>query len=57
MIETSLSVFNESLYTIVRDNTQVLLSWQRTMLANRMVPRPVVNLKASRGVALIAHHL
>jgi hypothetical protein len=36
VIETSLSVFNESLYTIVRDNTQVLLSWQRTMLANRM---------------------
>ena len=57
MIETSLSVFNESLYPIVRGNTQVLLSWQRTMLANRMVPRPVVNLKASRGVALIAHHL
>ena len=57
MIETSLSVFNESLYTIVRGNTQVLLSWQRTMLANRMVPRPCGNIKASRGVALIAHHL
>ncbi len=57
VIETSLSVFNESLYTIVRGNTQVLLSWQRTMLANRMVPRPCGNIKASRGVALIAHHL
>jgi hypothetical protein len=37
VIETSLSVFNDSLYDIVRNNTQVLLSWQRTILANRMV--------------------
>jgi hypothetical protein len=43
VIETSLSVFNDSLYDIVRNNTQVLLSWQRTILANRMVRAVVIS--------------
>jgi len=36
VIETSNSIFNQSLYQIVASNTDVLLSWQRTLLANRM---------------------
>jgi len=36
VIETSNAIFNTSLYSIVRDNKHVLLSWQRTLLANRM---------------------
>jgi len=36
VIETSNSIFNKDLYKIVKDNTQVLLSWQRTLLANRI---------------------
>eukprot|EP01087_Luapelamoeba_hula_P019299 TRINITY_DN6372_c0_g2_i1.p1 TRINITY_DN6372_c0_g2~~TRINITY_DN6372_c0_g2_i1.p1 ORF type:complete len:537 (+),score=65.67 TRINITY_DN6372_c0_g2_i1:23-1612(+) len=34
--ETSLSIFNKELYSIVRANSNVLLSWQRTLVSNRM---------------------
>eukprot|EP01088_Endostelium_zonatum_P017361 TRINITY_DN508_c1_g1_i1.p1 TRINITY_DN508_c1_g1~~TRINITY_DN508_c1_g1_i1.p1 ORF type:complete len:545 (-),score=115.19 TRINITY_DN508_c1_g1_i1:56-1690(-) len=36
VIETSNSIFNQSLYDIVKNNPRVLLSWQRTLLANRV---------------------
>jgi len=36
VIETSNSIFNTSLYSYVRNNHNVILSWQRTLLANRM---------------------
>jgi hypothetical protein len=36
VIETSNGVFNDSLYALVRGHPNVLLSWQRTLLANRV---------------------
>jgi len=36
VIETSNGIFNDSLYELVRNHPNVLLSWQRTLLANRV---------------------
>eukprot|EP01089_Gocevia_fonbrunei_P003468 TRINITY_DN13445_c0_g1_i1.p1 TRINITY_DN13445_c0_g1~~TRINITY_DN13445_c0_g1_i1.p1 ORF type:complete len:542 (+),score=120.42 TRINITY_DN13445_c0_g1_i1:50-1675(+) len=36
VIETSNSIFNHTLYDYVKSNPYVILSWQRTLLSNRM---------------------
>jgi hypothetical protein len=36
VMETTNSIFNDSLYSFVRSNPNVILSWQRTLVANRM---------------------